>query len=396
MATISFQDFAFEKRPDHILVHFLKAYSFILPLSDLEKIGYLDAEAHALHFQGDSTESARNRLMGLIGRQILHLKNKVTGHDTLYVHKNSGIPLIGSLSFGIVDKGSDIMEIKPLTGCNADCIFCSVDEGPSTRKTMDIVVEKDYLVEETKKLLEQKGSKAHIYINPHGEPLLYAEIADLVRDLSAIPLVRAISIITNAMLLTKDLGERLIDAGLTSFNVSLHSLDPEKARRLFHMRGYNIDRVKSTLLSLKGKVTIIIAPVYLKGQNEQDMEEIACFCHENGFLFGMQNFQMNKRGRNPVKEVEFCDFFRVVTELSKKYPATVMKLEKIGRTRQLPKPFHKGHVIEADILSQGRYPPERIGACQGRVITVKGDIPLGRHKIRITKDSYNVFYGIAA
>ena len=49
---------------------------------------------------------------------------------------------------------------------------------------LDIVVEKDYLVQETAKLLQFKQQKVDIYINPHGEPLLYSDIVELVKDLT--------------------------------------------------------------------------------------------------------------------------------------------------------------------------------------------------------------------
>ena len=95
-------------------------------------------EAAVIKANYEKRKAARKKLP-------LGLKNKLNGNNTLYIHKNSGIPLIGSLSFGIIDRGSNMLEIKPLTSCNADCIFCSVDEGPSSKKIRDIVVEKDYL-----------------------------------------------------------------------------------------------------------------------------------------------------------------------------------------------------------------------------------------------------------
>ncbi len=393
MARLSFRDFRFEQIGEGVKVHFLKLYTFMLDQRDLHKIGKYSVEGDAIVFPSLSEDKARKGFMRLLGKSMTHLTNKISGNPTLYIHQNSGIPLIGSMSFGIVDKGSDLLEIKPLTSCNADCIFCSVDEGPSSKKTLDIVIEKDYLVSEIKKLLDFKGSAVHIYINPQGEPLLYAEIVDLVRDLSSLEHVKAVSIITNGMLLTQKMADSLISAGLHSFNVSFHSLDPENARKLFNIRGYNVGKVKKTLEYLKGKIRVIIAPVFMKGMNEEDISQIAQYCATHGFELGVQNFLINKRGRNPVKEIEFDDFFRFLDGIEKKYKPPMMKLGEIGKTKQLPKPFQKGDQVPARFVSVGRYPHEFLVSASDRLITVSGE-PNGRthQKVRITRSTHNIFF----
>ena len=63
----------------------------------------------------------------------------------MYIHQNSGIPLIGTNYFGLVDRDTNIIEFKPITSCNIDCIYCSVAQ---EKRVMDYVVEKDYLVQE--------------------------------------------------------------------------------------------------------------------------------------------------------------------------------------------------------------------------------------------------------
>ncbi|MDD5735917.1 MAG: radical SAM protein, partial [Methanothrix soehngenii] len=63
-----------------------------------------------------------------------------------HVTRESDIPLVGCLYFGVVDRGSNLLQIRPSCGCNLSCPFCSVDAGPSSRsRVTDYQVDLDYL-----------------------------------------------------------------------------------------------------------------------------------------------------------------------------------------------------------------------------------------------------------
>ncbi|MFX1453638.1 MAG: hypothetical protein ACFFCM_22600, partial [Promethearchaeota archaeon] len=59
----------------------------------------------------------------------LTLKNAITDRKLIYITKESRIPLIGSIYFGIIDRNTNLIQVRPLTGCLLNCPFCSVDEG---------------------------------------------------------------------------------------------------------------------------------------------------------------------------------------------------------------------------------------------------------------------------
>jgi len=69
------------------------------------------------------------------------------------------IPLIGLNYFGIVDRNTSLIEVKPSTICNFNCIYCSIDAGLSSKKPVEFVIEKDFLIEELEKLVNS-GSHA--------------------------------------------------------------------------------------------------------------------------------------------------------------------------------------------------------------------------------------------
>ena len=152
MAVLAFENFTFEEFPDNVRFWFLKHFYFDIPKSDIESISdfNISDDKEHIEFFDISEKSAENKLFRFIEFGLNNLYNSInnSNNKTIYVHRDSGIPLIGSRIFGIVDRGSNMLEVKPMTSCNINCIFCSVDEGISSKKVVDFVVEKDYLVSE--------------------------------------------------------------------------------------------------------------------------------------------------------------------------------------------------------------------------------------------------------
>src|SRR3989344_1350195 len=151
MATLTFETLQFSDQPDQLQVDFLRMYSFSVPKTELADFGPMIVECNTLEFPEMGQGSAERKFNFLLSKGFLHLKNKLSGKPTVYIHKGSGIPLRGHIAFGLIDRGSNIM-----------CTYCSVNEDV---RPVDFIVEKDYLVEEFKKLIAEKGVdgiEAHI------------------------------------------------------------------------------------------------------------------------------------------------------------------------------------------------------------------------------------------
>jgi len=204
MAELIFKDLSFEEKEEKVRVKFLKLFYFDIDKSVLESIGNFKIDGNKIEFNEISDNKAQRRFNMLLSKGFIQLKNRLNNKNTIYVHKNSGIPLMGTNYFGLIDRGTNLIEIKPITSCNLGCIYCSIDEGPLSRRKADFIVEKDYIVEELKKLIEFK-QEDHIdaHINAQGEPTLYANMVELVADIAKIPQVKSISIdtITNSLLM---------------------------------------------------------------------------------------------------------------------------------------------------------------------------------------------------
>ena len=187
MAELIFNDLGFEEKKDTIRVSFLKLFYFDLNKSELPDKNFIVGK-NKITFKTISQQKAERKFNNLLLKNFENLKNKLNSKKTIYIHKNSGIPLIGSLEFGLVDRNTNLIEIRPITSCNLNCIFCSVDQD---KRIIDFVVEKDYLVDEFKKLVEFKQcSNIEAHIGTQGEPLLYEPLAELAKDLRKIEQVK--------------------------------------------------------------------------------------------------------------------------------------------------------------------------------------------------------------
>ena len=283
-AKLTFQDLTFAVEGNELKVNLLRSFYFKIPLEALGSIGkFTLVSENELSFENINQQKASLLFNQLLATHIPQLKNKLFNKQTVYVHQNSGIPLIGTTFIGMTDRNTSCIEIKPITGCNINCVFCSVDEGIDSRKQVDFVVEKDYLIEEFKKLAEKKEIKQakgrndkqtkdnlkisksnqtskfiDIYLNSHGEPTTYVQLPELIAGLKAVEKVRSISLITNGTLLSKSKIDALAASGLTRINLSLNAVSQEAANKAAGTT-YNIEYVKSMAQYITQKLELVIA-----------------------------------------------------------------------------------------------------------------------------------------
>ena len=171
-----------------------------------------------------------------------------------HITRQSGIPLVGCIYFGVVDRGSSLLQIRPSCGCNLNCPFCSVDAGPHSRsRVTDYQVELDYLMEAVEEIAPFKGPGVECHIDSPGEPMLYPDIVPLVERLKAIKEVSVVSMQSNGTLLDEERIRALEEAGLDRINLSIHSLQPEKAAFLAGMPGFDIEKIKQAAKSIAAK-----------------------------------------------------------------------------------------------------------------------------------------------
>ncbi|MBI2101883.1 radical SAM protein [Candidatus Woesearchaeota archaeon] len=227
-------------------------------------------------------------------------------------------------------------------------------------------------------------------------------MAELVRGIMSVKGVKRSSIDTNGTLLTKQLVDGLAEAGLTRINLSLNALDPEKAGKLAGYP-YNLAKVMEIARYIPAKMDLIIAPVWVPGFNDDELPKLAKFAEEIGAgkncpAIGIQNMLNYRFGRNPVEGVPMEQFYAKMRELEQKHNVKLVfdkSAFDVEEQPELPKPFRKGQVIEAEIALPGRIGNEKLAVAKDRLISVPDcHREIGsKVKLRIRRTKHNIFLG---
>ncbi len=402
MVTLSFETLRFEEKNDQVKVIFLRMFTFNIPKDELDRIGTWHVGDTTIEFSDASEKKVNNKFNQLLFHGFSNLTNILNGKKTVYVHQQSGIPIIGNIAFGLIDRGTNIIEVKPITGCNIKCVYCSVNEDV---RPVDFVVEKDYLVAEFKRLVKLKGGD-HIeaHIGGQSEPTLYADLIPLVADLAKIPQVKVISVDTNGTMLTNERIDALVAAGMNRFNFSLNAMDPAVAKKIANA-GYDLPTILKTIKYIAAKTNLIIAPVWVPGFNDGEMSKIIEFVKQlkqelpdSNITLGIQNFLEYKFGRNPAKQKTWEQFYAELKELEQQHSVKLIVSAddyKILPAPELPKPFKKGDVVKARIIGPGRLTGEKLAVAQERTISLMNcDKPKGDARVKIVRSKHNIFAGV--
>lgn len=401
MATLTFETLKFIDENEKVNIVFMNSFVCTIAKQDLHRIGTYHAKGNSIEFPDVPEKKLQHKFAIILEKAFQNLTGIITHKKTAYIHKNSGIPLIGTRYIGIHDRGTTFLELKPITGCTMGCTFCSVDEGIGSKKSIDFFVEREYLVAETKKLLDfKKCPDIHIYINPHGEPLLYPELAELIKDLKKIYWVKKVTIITTGALLTTQKIDEFADAGLDELNISLHAINNRIAKKLMGNPAYNVKHVLAMIQYAAKKMDVVIAPVLVHGINEKEMGKIIAFAEKVHAKVLIQKFCFNAMGRNPIKEGTWDEFFEYIEQLEKK---TGVKLREdieaypLEKTKEYPIPFKRKEIVIAEIKCVGRYAHERLAVCRNRAISIpRCSVNSGKIKLCITHSTHNIIIGECA
>lgn len=324
------------------------------------------------------------------------------------ITRDSGIPLLGSIYFGVVDRGTSLLQVRPGCGCNLNCPFCSVDAGPeSTTRAASYEVEREYLVDYVRELAQFKGSGVECHIDSPGEPMLYTEIARLVADLKAIDEVSVVSMQTNGTLLNEKIIAGLESAGLDRINLSLHALDPLIAQRLAGVPWFDIDKVTDTARTVAASnIDLLIAPVYLPTINDTEIPKLIRFAQEIGAgkrfpPLGIQKFERYKYGRTlkGVKVQSWWQFYnRSLNPWEKEFGCKlVITPQDFGTVRRpmLPRVFTKGERTTVEIRAPGWLRGEMLGVARDRVVSVLNcQKTSGNLRVKVVSTKHGIYVAV--
>lgn len=159
-----------------------------------------------------------------------------------------------------------------------------------------------------------------------GEPLLRRNLPELAARIAALPGIDDLSLSTNATRLAR-FAPALKAAGVSRINVSLDTLDRACMERITGRDSLSLILEGIMAGKAAGFAPIKINMVAMRGVNEDEIDSMAAFCIEQGFLLRLiEAMPMGSTGRNAI-DTSFLDLGPIQARLTRKFGLHPQALE---------------------------------------------------------------------
>ncbi|ABM80146.1 radical SAM protein [Hyperthermus butylicus] len=337
----------------------------------------------------------------------LRLWGRVWGRPVYLV--TEPLPLIGVIQFGVIDRGTNVLQVRPTTICPLSCIFCSVDAGPRSRwRQAEYIVEPEWLAGWVHKVAVEKGVHVEALIDGVGDPFAYPWLPRLVKLLKETGVVRSVAAETHGETLTKELIGKLEEAGLDRVNLSIESLNPEKARKLAGTPWYDVRRVieLAEYIARETSIDLHVTPVWLPGINDDDIVEIVKWAYRIGAgkkwpPVTIQKYIRHRYGRHPpgVREIPWNKFWEKMKRLEEELGVRLTWSMDEWGMRYAPRvrhPIRAGQRVKLVVAGPGWLRGEKLAVTMDRqrlvtIVAAKGLEPGDIVLARIIRDKDGIF-----
>ncbi|MDM7275915.1 MAG: radical SAM protein [Thermoprotei archaeon] len=322
------------------------------------------------------------------------------------------LPLVGHIAFGVIDRGTNIIQVRPTTICQHSCIFCSVDAGPrSVTRASEFIVEPRWLVRWTVEVARFKGGGVEALLDGVGEPLSHPDVLSLIRGLKSSGYIARVAVETHGGFLSRRLALELEKAGLDRINLSVDALDAGLARTLVGVGWYDVGRVLDTAAWIieNTSIDVVLTPVLVPGFNEAEMKALVEWARrhgagrKSGWPTGVliQKYEVHKYGRKVrgVREWGWSRFYSWLRGLERDTGyRLIVEPEELGFEKRpsLEKPYRVGDKVKVVVVGPGWHWGETLAMDVGqyRVIAVMGDKdlrPSQKLSVVIVRDADNIY-----
>lgn len=170
----------------------------------------------------------------------------------------------------------DYLRISITDRCNERCLYCMPEGYKGWERKPDHLTADEII----RVVRVAAGMGFRKFRLTGGEPLVRADVSEIVRAMAAIPGVEHIGISTNGTRLGA-LAQPLRDAGVSTVNVSLDALDPAVYRRI---TGGDLNSVLAGIRAAvaAGFERVKLNCVLMRGVNEQELWALVLFAAEHG------------------------------------------------------------------------------------------------------------------
>lgn len=182
------------------------------------------------------------------------------------------LPLVDS--YGRVHTN---LRISVTDRCNIRCFYCMPNENVRFKPRAEILTFEE-ITRFVRMMVRLGVNKLRL---TGGEPLVRAELPDLVAQLATLPGITDLALTTNGMLLAEQ-AQALKAAGLQRLNISLDGLQEETFRRIARREG--LDQVLAGIFAAKeaGFERIRLNAVSIRGITEAEIVPLGEFARQHG------------------------------------------------------------------------------------------------------------------
>jgi hypothetical protein len=315
------------------------------------------------------------------------------------ITEKSEIPLVGCIAFGIIDRGTNLIEVRPTSRCNLKCPFCSVNANNPEVHPHSYEVEKDYLIKWLKKVIKEKESdEIEAHIDAVGEITCHPKIIEILKEIKKIKEVKKISIQANGFGLEKKTIDKM-EGVVDRINLSLHSLDKKQAQYLSGIKTYDVEKIKEISKYIAKKdIELLLTPVWIEKINDDQITKIIDFSKKIGAKLGIQKYEQYKYGRRikGTKATTFWKFYQKLKQLEKEENADlILRRENLGikKVKRIPTTMDIGDKVNAEIKLPGWIKNQMVAVANDRCITINNcNDKIGTMvRIKITDNKNNIY-----
>lgn len=169
-----------------------------------------------------------------------------------------------------------VIMLDPCDCCNFKCAFCPTNISHKYKELRFKYMSMEQFEKIVSDLKEFPNKVKVVELYGFGEPLLNENIAAMIKLLKEAEVTEQVRIATNGSLLTHELSEKLVEAGLDYMKISIEALDNAGYVSIANMR-VDVARLKSEISYLydisRGKMEIGIKIISESLKNEKDAEK---------------------------------------------------------------------------------------------------------------------------
>lgn len=184
------------------------------------------------------------------------------------------------------------MFVVPTTYCNFRCNYCGYSLGYKKMKEKYDFTPENMTLDTFKKTINQikefPNKLKMLGLTCQGEPLLNASLPEMVKIAKEAEIAERIEIISNGSLLTKEMSDGLIEAGLDVLRISLQGLNSQKYKEISNVNiDFNkfMDNIRYFYQNKKTtKLFVKVMDVSLKNDEENDFYNLFRECSDRMFV----------------------------------------------------------------------------------------------------------------